>query len=76
MDLETGVVSRVNDVYIPFTCAYNRTGHVDLRAYELQNYQLNKTEESEGKYAFSLDIYMYVIHYITMYFSTPIANFL
>eukprot|EP00057_Strongylocentrotus_purpuratus_P019386 XP_011673860.1 PREDICTED: uncharacterized protein LOC754003 [Strongylocentrotus purpuratus] len=54
---EYGVVTRVSDVYIPFTCTYNRTGRVGLRSYELKNYRLNVTEESSGQYDFALDIY-------------------
>nr|XP_054757315.1 ZP domain-containing protein-like [Lytechinus pictus] len=57
VEREYGVVTRVSDVYIPFTCTYNRTGRVGLRSYELKNYRLNVTEESSGQYAFALDIY-------------------
>ncbi|XP_072182333.1 scavenger receptor cysteine-rich domain-containing protein DMBT1-like [Diadema setosum] len=57
VEREYGVVTRVSDVFVPFTCAYNRSARVGMRSYELQNYKVNSSQEATGKYAFALDIY-------------------
>eukprot|EP00057_Strongylocentrotus_purpuratus_P006248 XP_011660722.1 PREDICTED: CUB and zona pellucida-like domain-containing protein 1 [Strongylocentrotus purpuratus] len=52
-----GTITRLKQVIVPFYCSYNRSEHVELRSYQVTNYQLNYTEVSTGRYKFALDIF-------------------
>ncbi|XP_030832945.1 uncharacterized protein LOC581009 [Strongylocentrotus purpuratus] len=50
-------ITRLKKVYVPFSCAYNRSGNVELDSYQITYYELNSTKVSVGHYEFALDIF-------------------
>ncbi|XP_063955536.1 ZP domain-containing protein-like [Lytechinus pictus] len=51
------LISRLTEVFMPFSCGYNRSEHLGLDPYQITNYKLNSSKISTGRYEFSLDIF-------------------